>query len=231
MDKTRFFQKFDLIISDYSLLEQAFWHNSAVHEENLDPLKGNERLEFLGDAVLEYAVSLWAYEKYPDYSEGQLTALRSLIVCEKTLSSWALENDLGALLVLGKGEEKDGGRQKPAILADSLEALIGAISLEFGLKKAQEFVCRYILDNLDDDILNKGYSQSWKNELQELVQQKFSSNLPKYTSQKEGPDHAPFFKASVLVDGRVLGQGQGKSKKEAEQEAAKLAYKKLQDEI
>lgn len=212
---------------DFPLLAQAFMHNSAAYERNLDSLFGNERLEFFGDAVLEYVVSHWLYNKYPNYPEGKLTLLRAALVSEKTLSQWALEQNLGRFLVLGKGEEASGGRDKPAILADAFEALIGALALEFGLAKAQEFIIKKFLDNLNPQDLLSSQEGSWKSKLQEMVQGELKLPIPQYKTIKHGPQQDHFFQASVLIGGELKGQGRGNTKKEAEHQAAKKAYAAL----
>jgi len=206
------------------MLERAFWHNSAVFEKNKEPWQGNERLEFLGDAVLELLVSEWLFRLNPYEPEGALTALRASLVCEENLAKCAEQIGLNRWIILGKGEKADGGSQKPAILADLYEAVLGAIYVDYGLEQAEDFLARTLLHQMSSQKLKKGMNRSWKNLLQEWVQGRNPDSSIVYQTEKSGQDHLPFFQSLVLVDQQIMGRGQGKSKKEAEQVAAKAAY-------
>ena len=206
------------------MLERAFWHNSAIFEKNKEPWQGNERLEFLGDAVLELLVSHWLFRLNPYELEGTLTALRASMVCEENLAKCAAQNGLNRWVILGKGERADGGGQKPAILADLFEAVLGAIYLDYGLQYAEEFLERTLFSEMSANKLKEGMIRSWKNLLQELVQGKNPNSTIEYVTNKSGQDHLPNFQSKVMIDQEVKGSGQGKSKKEAEQAAAKAAY-------
>ncbi len=217
----------NLPLKDTPLLLYAFWHNSAVYEKNKEYWQGNERLEFLGDAVLELLVSQWLYRLYPYETEGKLTTLRAALVCEENLADCAKKMELNRWLVLGKGEKADMGTEKPAILADLWEAVLGAIYMEYGMEQADLFVRENLLSSVNPITLQQEVAHSWKNLLQEWVQGRNPKSVIRYTTVKSGEDHAPFFHSQALIDGLVLGKGDGRSKKEAEQVAAKVAYKQL----
>lgn len=206
------------------MLERAFWHNSAVYEKSKEPWQGNERLEFLGDAVLELLVSHWLFRAHPYEPEGSLTALRASLVCEENLAKCAKQIGINRWIILGKGEKADGGSLKPAILADLYEAVLGAIFVDYGLQQAEEFLQRTLLKQVDPKRLKENLNRSWKNLLQEWVQGQNPNTTIAYQTEKSGQDHLPFFQSHVLIDQQIMGEGQGKSKKEAEQRAAKAAY-------
>ena len=220
-------QHLKLPFKETPLLLQAFWHNSAVYERNKEYWQGNERLEFLGDAVLELLVSQWLFRMFPHETEGKLTTLRATMVCEENLADCARKMELNRWLVLGKGEKADLGKEKPAILADLLEAVLGAIYMEYGMEQADLFVRENLLNSLNPITLQQEVAHSWKNLLQEWVQGRNPKSSIRYESKKSGEDHAPFFHSQAFIDGLVLGEGEGRSKKEAEQVAAKTAYKQL----
>ncbi|MDR1001167.1 MAG: ribonuclease III [Clostridiales bacterium] len=208
------------------LLEQAITHASYAHENNMEEHNQYERLEFLGDAVLELVVSEALYTRFPNYAEGQLTKFRASLVCEASLSKLSREMGVEPFLKLGKGEEVAGGRQRDSLLADVFEAILGAIYLDKGFDAARDCVLQY----LDDDIANtkESYEASdFKTFLQEHLQ-KNSQNSINYTiTSEKGPDHNKTFAAMVEHEGAILGNGEGKSKKEAEQAAAWSAIKRL----
>lgn len=214
---------------DPALVLQAFRHSSYVNEHVGAGLEDNERLEFLGDAVLDLAVSHLLMEKNQEADEGELSRFRSMVVDEAGLYDVATRLQLGRYLLLGKGEDQSLGRQKPSILADVTEALIGAIYLDGGFdvtKKVIETLFSPLLKKLETDDL----VQDFKSLLQEFTQQAFKS-LPKYRLTEEtGPAHDKVFRIALAVNGVVLAEGMGKSKKEAEQCAAKEAYFRLQED-
>lgn len=200
-----------------AMLMQAMCHSSYANEHKPAPLPDNERLEFLGDAVLEVISSDYLYHHYPELPEGKLTKLRASIVCEPTLALCAKAFDLDKYLLLGKGEEMTGGRTRNSIISDALEALIGAIYLDGGFANAKEFVERFILT----DIEHKKLFYDSKTILQEIVQRDFKEEEIKYVIiGEEGPDHAKRFIVEVKIGDRAAGTGKGSTKKAAEQEAA-----------
>lgn len=202
---------------DPATLLQAMCHSSYANEHRPVPLESNERLEFLGDAVLEIISSDFLYHRYPDMPEGKLTKLRASIVCEPTLALCAREIPLGDYLLLGKGEEHTGGRLRNSIISDAMEALIGAIYLDGGFANAKEFVEKFILT----DIEHKQLFYDSKTILQEIVQRDYKEAEIKYVIIGEkGPDHAKTFVVDVLIGEVRAGTGQGSTKKAAEQEAA-----------
>ena len=198
------------------LLRQALTHSSFANEKHMKKLSDNERLEFLGDAVLELVSSEFLYANYPRLPEGDLTKLRASIVCEPTLAFCAEVISLGDYLYLGKGEDLTGGRKRPSVVSDAMEAMIGAIYLDGGLANAKEFVLRFILN----DIEHKQLFYDSKTILQEMVQAEFKDSLVYELLKEEGPDHNKTFEVSVKVGGRVIGRGVGRTKKAAEQVAA-----------
>ncbi len=201
---------------------QALTHKSFSNEQRDKSEPHNERLEFLGDAVLELTVSDRIYHRYPDIPEGGLTRIRAEVVCEKGLNQIARRLNLGAGLRLGKGEEKCGGRNKASLLSDALEALIGAVFLEGGYAAAYKVVEQVFAEALDHSA-NIRYGTDYKTALQECLQARYG-RLPEYQLVKvSGPDHGRIFTIQVCFDDRVLGSGEGSSKKQAEQNAASQA--------
>ena len=199
------------------LLKQAMTHSSYANEHKAKGYHDNERLEFLGDAVLEVVSSEFLFRNYPALPEGDLTKLRASIVCEPTLALCARALDLGDFLLLGKGEEHTGGRKRDSIVSDAMEALIGAIYLDGGFASAKEFVHRFIMT----DIEHKKLFYDSKTILQEIVQRDHKGEEITYQLiGEEGPDHNKKFVVDLLIGGRVEGRGQGRTKKSAEQEAA-----------
>lgn len=210
---------------DEDLLLQALTHSSYIYENRQNGIENNQRLEFLGDAVLDLAVSDFLFRKYPDSDEGELTKLRAALVCEPSLARTAKSLKLGYCLRMGKGEERSGGRERPSILADAFEALLGAIYLDQGLAKASEMTLEF-LDPLIKDVLEGRLDSDYKTELQEIVQQLGSEQVQYTIIREEGPDHNKIFTAGVIYKGELAGTGSGRSKKEAEQQAAKAALRK-----
>ena len=210
--------------ADPDILFHALTHSSFANEMRLEKEKNNERLEFLGDAVLELITSETLYQEYPNLTEGDLTKLRASIVCEPTLSACARDLDLGKYLLLGKGEDISGGRNRDSILSDTFEAVIGAIYLDGGFTNAKEFIKAFILA----DIRNKELFFDSKTILQEIIQNNNSKQKLRYKLiSEEGPDHNKTFKIAVLVGNEEIGCGTGRTKKAAEQEAAYQAIQSL----
>ena len=203
------------------LLHQVFVHRSYLNENPGFPLNHNERLEFLGDAVLELVVTEYLFNTYPN-PEGDLTNWRSALVKGQMLASVAQELDIGQLLYLSKGEEKSGGKSRALILANTFEALIGAIYLDLGYKEAQKFVSRNLLGRLPE-ILEKGLHVDAKSHLQELSQDEMSITPNYKVLAERGPDHAKEFTVGVFVLNKQIGEGVGNSKQAAEQAAAHQA--------
>lgn len=219
--------KFEEIIKykfkDIKLLAKSLTHSSYSNEDKSFNKVNNERLEFLGDAVLSIIVSKYIFDKYPNYPEGDLTKLRSQVVCEDTLAIVASNLNIGKYLLLGKGEESSGGRKRKSILADAVEAIIAAIYIDGGYKEAEKFV----LANLSKYIqlaVNGKIILDYKSYLQEYYQSKCQSCKIRYiVTKEEGPDHEKMFHVNVTVNKATVGSGSGKSKKLAEQDAAKNA--------
>lgn len=209
------------------LLRQALTHSSFANERHMKKLSDNERLEFLGDAVLEVVSSEFLYQKYNNLPEGDLTKLRASIVCEPTLALCTREIDLGQYLYLGKGENQTGGRGRKSILSDALEAVIGAIYLDGGFEPAKTFIHRFILT----DIEHKKLFYDSKTILQEVVQGGYDEPLHYDLLAEEGPDHDKNFRVEAKIGDRVVGEGSGHTKKAAEQEAAYQALLMLKPNL
>lgn len=212
----------NLNFSDLERLNQAFIHPSFTNEQNLDYSLNNQRLEFLGDAVLELVVSDYLFKNYPKLTEGQMTKLRALIVCEPSLYKAAKEMNLGRFLILGKGEENTGGSEKPSILADTFESLVGAIFIDKGLEAARNFILKSLEENIIKAVSGE-IDTDYKTALQEILQKQSTEKILYKTVKEEGPDHDKVFYVELIWNGKVLGKGTGHSKKEAEQRAAKQA--------
>ncbi len=213
--------------SDPSVLMHALTHSSYANEMRMEKEKNNERLEFLGDAVLELVTSETIYNEYKQLTEGDLTKLRASIVCEQTLSKCAMDLNLGDYLLLGKGEDISGGRSRASILSDTLEAVIGAIYLDGGFTNAKEFIRDYILA----DVKNKDLFFDSKTILQEIIQNDNNKQKLRYKLiSEEGPDHNKSFTIAVCVGNDEIGCGIGRTKKAAEQEAAYQAIQKLRSQ-
>jgi ribonuclease-3 len=210
-----------------SLLELAFTHRSFAYESTNK--ETNERLEFLGDSVLGLIVTEELYKRYPEFDESRLSPLRSGIVNMRALADIARELELGKYIRLGKGEEVTGGRDKNSLLADALEALIGAIYLQFGFAVCTDIVRKLIASTLDSAVA-RGAGLDGKTALQELVAA-LNKGVPEYVVSEEGPDHDKNFTAIAMVAGVAISEGAGKSKREAEQIAARLAYESLKNEL
>lgn len=201
---------------DAGLLRQALMHSSYTNEKHLPKHRCNERLEFLGDAVLELISSEYLFRNSPDTPEGELTRTRASMVCEPSLAICARDIGLGEYLLLGKGEEATGGRSRDSVTSDALEALIGAIYLDGGFTSAKEFIHRAVLTDLED----KKLFYDSKTILQEMVQGAKAGRITYRLTGEDGPDHEKSFHVEVLIGERVYGEGTGRSKKAAEQQAA-----------
>ncbi|MBR9937182.1 ribonuclease III [Oscillospiraceae bacterium Marseille-Q3528] len=206
-----------------ALLEKALTHSSYSNEHRLGKLNNNERLEFLGDAVLEVVSSEFLYKKYPERPEGELTKQRASMVCEQTLALCARDLELGSYLLLGRGEDMTGGRERASVTSDAMEAMIGAIYLDGGFANAKEYIDRFILN----DIENKQLFFDSKTILQEIVQGEMECEPVYELTGEEGPNHNKKFTVQVLIREQVYGTGSGRTKKAAEQEAAYAALLKL----
>ncbi|NLO89584.1 MAG: ribonuclease III [Clostridia bacterium] len=217
-------RKIGVWFNDKKVLQTALTHPTYVFEKKTVQ-EHNQRLEFLGDAVLGMIVAEYLYRTYPDKSEGDLTKLRASLVCESSLAKNARRINLGEYLFMGKGEDISGGRHRQSILADSYEALVGAIYLDRGLNTVRNFVVRDLEILLSDGV--ESTFRDYKTLLQEFVQKRHNENVSYAILEESGPDHNKSFVAGVFLKGQLLSKGSGKSKKEAEQEAAKYAYNSL----
>ena len=211
--------------ADIALLDLAMTHPSYALQHKC---QDNQRLEFLGDAVLEICVSRVLYHKYPKLREGQLTRKRAALVCEANLARAATRLGLGSYLKLDRGEEVVGGRENPSILADTMEAVIAAVYLDSGMERTREFLMPFVLRSLENE--EKPAFKDYKTLLQEIVQKNPEEQLSYELVEERGPDHDKTFTFEVLLNGAVVGRGEGHSKKEAEQMAAKDALEKLTDQ-
>jgi len=209
-----------------SLLERALVHSSYVNENPGIATTSNERLEFLGDAILGFIIAEELYQRFPQFSEGEMTKLRSSLVCRDALSRMARAISLGSYLYLGRGEETSGGQRKPANLARALEAVIAAIFLDQGSTAARDFVLRSVDKELNK-VLSQGIEPDYKSQLQELVQARQQQTPAYQVIEAVGPDHDRRFTVEVRVGDTILGRGSGKSKKSAEAEAARSALDQL----
>ena len=217
-------RKLNYTFKNSELLKNALTHSSYANENRAEGISSNERLEFLGDSVLGFVTAKHLYSMQPTLSEGKMTRLRAELVCEQSLHGVALDLDLGRYLRMGHGEEKNGGRTRPSILADAVEAVIAAMFLDGGIAAPESFIERMILS---PESIEAHHAADYKTELQELVQQKSGQVLTYAPTGESGPDHAKVFSASVSLNGEVIGEGSGRTKKEAEQAAACQALKKL----
>ncbi len=198
------------------LLRQALTHSSYAHEKSLKDLMDNERLEFLGDAVLEVVSSEFLFKNHPEMNEGQMTKLRASLVCEQSLAACARQLELGKFLLLGNGEDLTGGRERDSILSDAWEAVIGAMYLDGGFTSAKDFILKYVLT----DIEHKKLFYDSKTMLQEVVQNQYKQTLHYALLSEEGPDHNKVFTVQAYMDNTPLMTGKGRTKKAAEQNAA-----------
>ncbi len=218
-------EKIGIRWKNIDLLHMALTHRSFSFESK-DKLKNNQRLEFLGDAVLQLVVSEFLYNTCPSRTEGELTRLRASIVCEPSLARVARDLGIGSCLYMGRGEERSGGRHRPSILADAFEALLGAVYLDGGLEAARNFALSRLRDIISD-VLEGRVERDYKTELQEILQKVSASPVSYVILKEEGPAHDRFFTAAAVHMGRQMGTGSGHSKKEAEQQAARSALETI----
>ena len=216
----------DVNFKEESLLQQALVHRSYLNENSVLQLVSNERLEFLGDAVLGFVVASELYSRFPDFSEGELTKLRSALVRGETLSRIALSLQLGDYLYLGRGEEESGGRSRSRNLSCTLEAVIGAVFLDQGLDVAKGFILK-LLDSELDGVVEDKFAADYKSRLQQVIQSEHKITPVYRTIEEMGPDHAKVFTVEVLAGDTILGQGCGRSKRAAEMDAARHALQGL----
>ena len=220
----KLFSKLNISFKEQNLVDQVFTHRSYLNEAKKQ-LSSNERLEFLGDSILSFLVSEYLYNNYPELPEGELTNLRSSIVKTKTLALAAEELDLGNYLFLSKGEEEGDGRKNHSLLADTFEALLGAVYLSSGLNNVKSIITSFLLPKLTKIIEEKEYKDA-KSSFQELVQDIYRVSPNYKVLEETGPDHSKQFTVGVYVNDTLFGKGQGKSKQEAEQVAAHVALEK-----
>lgn len=219
-------EKLGYTFADRSLLQAALYHSSYANEHRGSGIRSNERLEFLGDAVLGLVTADYLYRKHPDLPEGDLTRIRAALVCEESLHEVAQSLGLGNYLKLGRGEESGGGRQRPSILADATESVFAAVYLDGGMEEARALIHRILLSREREEVVEER-RRDYKTALQELVQRTPGHMITYKLVWETGPDHCRVFVMEVLVDGESVGQGRGYSKKSAEQAAARSALEKL----
>lgn len=222
-------QEFEKIIKyefkDKGLLNKALTHSSYCRENNLESNQSNERLEFLGDAFLDAITGAELYRRLSDVNEGRLTKTRALVVCEKSLAEIGNKLNIGKFLNMGNGEQRNGGRHRESIVADAMEAVIGAVFIDSDYKTTRDFVLREFAGVIDDAMAGKLFTD-YKTQIQEILQSKGTVPVIKYVLDRaEGPDHDKTFYVHLVSDDKILGSGVGKSKKEAEQNAAKATIK------
>ncbi|MBF0778624.1 ribonuclease III [Streptococcus cuniculi] len=213
--------EFGIDFSDLALLETAFTHTSYANEHRLLKISHNERLEFLGDAVLQLIISRYLYQKYPQFPEGEMSKMRSMFVREESLAGFTRTCGFEAFLRLGKGEEKSGGRNRDTILGDLFEAFLGALLLDKGVEAVEAFLYQVMIPQLE--VGNFERVTDYKTRLQELLQVNGEVMIQYQVVAEDGPAHDKIFEVEVLVNGQPIGRGQGRSKKQAEQAAAKNA--------
>ena len=205
------------------LLKKALTHTSYAYEKKVE---SNEKLEFLGDSILEFISSKYLYQNYPNLKEGEMTKVRATVVCEKSLHKIAQKHNFSDFLYLGKSEQVTGGKNRPAILADSVEAIIAAMYLDGGLDKAEKFIIENLKDEIEIATKHVG-DKDYKTVLQEKLQEHGDVKIEYEITKEIGPDHNKSFEAQVSLNGKVLAKGKGKSKKEAHMQAAKKALEDL----
>jgi ribonuclease-3 len=220
----------NLTFSDKALLQRALTHRSYINENPDHPLEDNERLEFLGDAVLDFITAEYLYHHFPEMAEGRLTNLRSALVRTERLAQFASQLELGSCLLLGRGEEESGGRERLAILCDAFEAIVGALYLDQGIESARQFIYQVIEPALQE-ILDEETDKDFKSRLQEMAQSHYRLTPTYRTVKEEGPDHAKKFTVEALIGHKTYGRGIGLSKQTAAQAAAEEAISRLEQEL
>lgn len=228
MDIKHFQESLGYKFKNESLLKTALTHSSYANEKKSKGVNNNERLEFLGDSVLNLIVSDYIFKSYPDLPEGNMTKIRSSVVCESMLKDLSSEISIGNYILLGKGEELTGGRKRASILADAFEAVIGAIYSDGGFEEAKKFVYDNLIDKIKSSANGAGMFD-YKTRLQEILQKNGDVKIKYEIISEEGPDHDKKFTVQVVCDGNTLGKGVGRSKKEAEQSAAKSAIELVEE--
>ena len=224
MDFAEFEEKIGYSFKDKALLELALTHSSYANENKLK--KNNERFEFLGDSVLGFVTAEYLFSEYKNRPEGEMTKLRAAVVCEKSLFRFAEQIDLGKYILLGRGEESTGGRNRPSVVSDAFEAVVAAIYLDGGIEEVKPYILRFIKEAVKREASFKDN----KSLLQEEIQKIKGNTLTYEEVGEEGPDHDKTFIFKVSLNGEVIGEGKGKSKKEAEQNAAGIALNKIYNE-
>jgi ribonuclease-3 len=219
-------KKLNYSFRDRELLGEALNHSSFANEHRSSNVRSNERLEFLGDSVLGFVTAEFLFARHPDLPEGDLTRIRAALVCEQSLHEVAQKLELGRYLKLGRGEESGGGRKRPSILADAVEAVFAAVYLDGGIVEASALIHRVLLDTEKEEAVEER-RRDYKTALQELVQRQTGQELLYRMISSSGPDHCKVFEAEVCLNGKQVGTGTGHSKKEAEQSAAAAALKVL----
>ena len=211
------------------LLHRALSHSSYANE-NRNVHESNERLEFLGDSVLSVIVAEYLFKKFKNLPEGELTKLRAALVCEKSLAGFSREMDLGKYLLLGKGEQQNGGRERPSILADAFEALLAAMYLDGGMEVARRHVMRFVEKEVEKNTGGDAF-HDYKTQLQEIIQRNREEELVYILTGESGPDHDKRFTVEVRLNSNVIGKGTAHSKKQAEQDAAKQALELMGENV
>jgi ribonuclease-3 len=224
MNFTEFEEKIGYSFKDKALLELALTHSSYANENKLK--KNNERFEFLGDSVLGFVTAEYLFTEFKNRPEGEMTKLRAAVVCEKSLFKFAEQINLGKYILLGRGEDSTGGRNRPSVVSDAFEAVVAAIYLDGGMEAAKP----YILGFIKEAVKRETSFKDNKSLLQEYIQRVKGNTLAYEEVGEEGPDHDKTFVFRVKLNGEVIGEGKGRSKKEAEQNAAGIALEKIQNE-
>lgn len=226
--KAQLKESFNIVFNDNDLLETAFTHTSYANEHRLLNISHNERLEFLGDAVLQLIISEYLFSRYPNKPEGDLSKLRSMIVREESLAGFSRFCSFDTYIKLGKGEEKSGGRNRDTILGDLFEAFLGALLLDKGIDSVRTFLNQVMIPQVEKGNFEK--VKDYKTSLQEVLQAKGDVQIDYQVVKESGPAHAKEFEVAVLVNQELVSRGVGKSKKIAEQKAARNALKELSEE-
>ena len=216
-------EKIGYTFQNKELLKKALTHTSYAYENNIE---SNEKLEFLGDSILEFVSSKYLYENYPELKEREMTNVRATVVCEKSLHKVAKMHDFSDFLYLGRSERKMGGQERPAILADSVEAVIAAIYLDGGIEQAEKFIIQSLKEDIEIATKHVG-DKDYKTVLQEKLQEHGDVKIEYEIIKEEGPDHNKSFEVQVSCNGKKLAKGKGRSKKEAQMNAAQKALEKL----